>query len=558
MKQLFLIWIACCGLASIANAQGLLPKTNETPIFGTADDPFDVPEPDGKQAIELLTRLLAETEDPLAKQTVDSQLQLALSVQYDQRMAQYEEHLGRLESQLQEMRQQLERRRSARDAMVDLRLQTIRAQANNLGWPSGSKNSGNLPGFPGDGRLPGLGGMDRSDGGVPSRESVASGAIGIGRTSNPFVDPFGGPNPPGDDPFGGPNPPGDDPFGETNLPVNALGNNNSTPSSSTQSNSNGPFDVNGRFNVTSSPSKNLTPFNNQNQTPTNTQFVLPQVRTANHGLKCLALEIQKYVQEYDEAPTNLADLPKTGRFTLVDPWGMNFYCNIIEKNSMESSVFTFYLSSCGPDKVTGNQDDITIVKVLEIESYRLMNVLRQVLLGMHNYESSYGQLPFTSKQTYDLGWQVKLLPYLGEGEQPLFDKFQHDQPWHNKVNRKLAEQRPDVLGGSQPAMVCWIQSDAQDFKTIKDGLSQTMAMLVVPNSLLPEPITWTESGGLTPSQVIEIFSKLKEGQSITVGFYDGSVEKLKQGDKLIKNLSELMTIDGGEILTQDPRVKSEN
>lgn len=70
-----------------------------------------------------------------------TELASALGEQYDSRMDAYEKHLEEMEKQLNEMRDKLARRRRAKSEMIDLRIQVLEAEADDLGWPSGSSGS---------------------------------------------------------------------------------------------------------------------------------------------------------------------------------------------------------------------------------------------------------------------------------------------------------------------------------------------------------------------------------------------------------------------------------
>ena len=77
------------------------------------------------------------------------------------------------------------------------------------------------------------------------------------------------------------------------------------------------------------------------------------------------------------------------------------------------------------------------------------NNMRQLQLGILNYESAYAEFPNPMFQAGDgapkHSWRVMILPFI-EG-QALFDQYQFNEPWDGPNNSKLASQMP-------PAFAC--------------------------------------------------------------------------------------------------------
>lgn len=75
------------------------------------------------------------------------------------------------------------------------------------------------------------------------------------------------------------------------------------------------------------------------------------------------------------------------------------------------------------------------------------NRLRQLALGMLNYESVHGHFPDPAGSQVDgtpgLSWRVHILPILDEGE--LYDKFNLDEAWDSEHNLALIDQMPDAF-----------------------------------------------------------------------------------------------------------------
>lgn len=83
-------------------------------------------------------------------------------------------------------------------------------------------------------------------------------------------------------------------------------------------------------------------------------------------------------------------------------------------------------------------------------SYVEDNNLRQIYLGMNNYESAKLAFPFTMSSTaFDangvpyLSWRVHILPYLGYST--LYSKFKINEPWDSPNNLPLLNEMPDVF-----------------------------------------------------------------------------------------------------------------
>jgi hypothetical protein len=89
-----------------------------------------------QSAVNKALKALKNAEDDAAKRTAEGELKTALEADYDSRLEGYEKHLDELEKELAKMRDQLQKRRMAKSEMVNLRLQVLKAEADDLGWPS--------------------------------------------------------------------------------------------------------------------------------------------------------------------------------------------------------------------------------------------------------------------------------------------------------------------------------------------------------------------------------------------------------------------------------------
>jgi len=74
------------------------------------------------------------------------------------------------------------------------------------------------------------------------------------------------------------------------------------------------------------------------------------------------------------------------------------------------------------------------------------NNLRQIGLGIHNFDAAQGALParvlYTKDDKPGLSWRVHILPYLEQDA--LFKQFKLDEPWDSPTNRPLIDRMPAV------------------------------------------------------------------------------------------------------------------
>lgn len=75
--------------------------------------------------------------------------------------------------------------------------------------------------------------------------------------------------------------------------------------------------------------------------------------------------------------------------------------------------------------------------------------LRQIALGIHNFESSKRAFPpgRDSKVNAQLSWRVLILPYIEQG--PLYKRFNLNEPWDSPHNKALIEHMPDIYRTAQ-------------------------------------------------------------------------------------------------------------
>ena len=86
------------------------------------------------------------------------------------------------------------------------------------------------------------------------------------------------------------------------------------------------------------------------------------------------------------------------------------------------------------------------VHIASMLQSRARGRMLQIGLAMHNYHSTYKNLPQPAIVDQDgralLSWRVALLPFLGEQE--LYESFHLDEAWDSPHNARLLEKIPDV------------------------------------------------------------------------------------------------------------------
>jgi hypothetical protein len=68
------------------------------------------------------------------------------------------------------------------------------------------------------------------------------------------------------------------------------------------------------------------------------------------------------------------------------------------------------------------------------------NNLRQIGVALYKYHDAVGYFP--SDAGSQLSWRVQILPHLGENA--LYERFQHDEPWDSPHNIRLLPLMPKI------------------------------------------------------------------------------------------------------------------
>lgn len=169
------------------------------------------------------------------------------------------------------------------------------------------------------------------------------------------------------------------------------------------------------------------------------------------------------------------------------------------------------------------------------------NNLKQIVLGMLNYESAHATYPPQASVGPDgkplLSWRVHILPFMEQNE--LYKQFHLDEAWDSPHNRTLIDKMPAVyrlplskiqekgktnylaaVGNGAAFNV----GKATPVKDIKDGTSDTMLVLEVDDD---HAVTWTKPDDWAydpkdPLQGIGRFWK----DSFQTAFCDGAVHQI--------------------------------
>lgn len=192
-----------------------------------------------------------------------------------------------------------------------------------------------------------------------------------------------------------------------------------------------------------------------------------------------------------------------------------------------------------------------------------LNTLKQLIVGIMNYEAQYGSLPPGTRLTNDDGtqrfsWRVHILPFIGQ--EALYEQFHLDESWDSPHNLKIAEQMPQMFDlpmkatMTQPGHTCIVvpsgaeSSFPQDrivkYSGIWDGTSNTMGILIVRSE---HSVPWTApleyDFAADPNHEQPL---IHDGKIPTV-FLDGAVHEIPM-DISPELWRALITSAGGEVV----------
>jgi hypothetical protein len=193
-----------------------------------------------------------------------------------------------------------------------------------------------------------------------------------------------------------------------------------------------------------------------------------------------------------------------------------------------------------------------------------MNNLKQISLGLLNYETSFNKFPpraiFDKQGKPLLSWRVTILPYLDQGN--LYKAFHLDEPWDSEHNKKLIAQMPpqyrNPSSAAPPGMATYLAvsgkglmfdgSEGRKMAEITDGLSHTI-MVVEANDDRAVPWTKPEDWECDPQRPLAGLGSAHPG-GFCAACGDGSVHFFSKSIDP-KLFYALLTIAGGEVVNPD-------
>ena len=207
-----------------------------------------------------------------------------------------------------------------------------------------------------------------------------------------------------------------------------------------------------------------------------------------------------------------------------------------------------------------------------------LNKLRVVALACMNYESAH--MVFPSNVTDDegkplLSWRVRILPFLGQHQHELYNKFHLDEPWNSEHNIELLAEMPDVfespdfenklktlIQGFDGEGTIFEGGEKVNFGTIHDGSSNT---LLCTESVEDKAVLWTKPQDLKRDKDTKVKDLFRfkyfddvDGQRMqkvsAVVLCDGSTALIRK-DVSEKDLESLITKDDGMVHQNDGFLK---
>ncbi|MEO1529770.1 MAG: DUF1559 domain-containing protein, partial [Planctomycetota bacterium] len=184
-----------------------------------------------------------------------------------------------------------------------------------------------------------------------------------------------------------------------------------------------------------------------------------------------------------------------------------------------------------------------------------MNDVKQVLLAFHNYYAAYNEFPkdIAPDGTPLLSWRVRILPYLNQSA--LYNTFDLKQPWNAAANKTSAATvvptYSKVATGKSRVRIplckgsIWDMNDKITFDKMLDGTSNTIAVVIVPES---SSANWSEPGYLQLDENDLVGSLFGDEDKLIAGFADGSVSVFSKSEMTEERLRAFLTFAGKELV----------
>ena len=188
------------------------------------------------------------------------------------------------------------------------------------------------------------------------------------------------------------------------------------------------------------------------------------------------------------------------------------------------------------------------------------NDIRQLQLGILNYEASNGHLP--AAYSVDaagkplLSWRVHILPFLDQ--QKLYDKFHLDEPWDSPHNIELLDEMPDFFQNpsstAQAGKSTYLGVGGENgafpgpkglrIGQFVDGTSNVICLVDVNAN---HAVEWTKPSDFNPADHRRLLSALSGnsvGVDALVALVDGSSHAMSNVDE--ENLRQMMHRNDGK------------
>jgi prepilin-type N-terminal cleavage/methylation domain-containing protein/prepilin-type processing-associated H-X9-DG protein len=189
-----------------------------------------------------------------------------------------------------------------------------------------------------------------------------------------------------------------------------------------------------------------------------------------------------------------------------------------------------------------------------------VNNLKQIALGIHNYESKYNALPpaytvdATGKPLHS--WRTLILPHVGE--ERLYETIDLSKPWNDPANANAYAKTPSLYRCpelSSPANVtaylaivapggCFLPDESRCLSEITDGTSLTLMLIEAPAD---QAVHWMAPLDASESLVMGISpgSRLNHAGGMNAAYADGSVRFLRARDPAAERRA-MISISGND------------